>query len=177
MWEPIAGGSSIGETTLTPPVSEKGQAPVAVRPDRAPPAPSSTATSRGTPAAPVTWAWNPILERCREVVRAESVVAADAEGLAVAWVGPLDRVQASRVAAHVSKSFDLLDRLKYAGKLAEGMCVQFQPESTWLTAVRVAPSISTVVTIAVLGPYTLVHRGRDRLRTTFERLLQATRAA
>jgi hypothetical protein len=147
------------------------------------------ATSLSTPrettgtaglAAPVTvapsdGAWVPILERCRAVARARSVIAVEGEGLPVAWVGLQDRVEASRIAAHVGKSFDLLDRLMYVGRMAECLCVRYWPEGTWLTAVRVAPSVSTVVTIAVIGPYTLVDRDRSRLRHTFVRLIEDSR--
>jgi hypothetical protein len=134
-----------------------------------------TATS-ATSARPTDGVWRKVLERCRDLVQADSVIAVDGEGLAVAWVGPFDRVEASRVSAHVSKAFDLLDRLKYVGRLAESLCVMYWPEGTWLTAVRVAPEVSSVVTIAVVGPYTLVHKDRRRLRNTFTRLLEETRA-
>jgi hypothetical protein len=129
----------------------------------------------GTSAAPVTWSWKPVLEKCREVAQARSIVALDAEGSVVAWSGNLDEVDAARLAAHVGKAFDLLDRLKFAGRFAECVCAEYEPEGTWLTAVRVAPRLTSVVTIAVLGPYTFVHRGRELLRTTFVRLLEATR--
>ncbi len=116
--------------------------------------------------------WAAVLERCREVVRAQSVIAVSGEGLPVAWVGGSDAVEAARISAHVSRSFDLLDRLKYVGRLAECLCVMYWPEGTWLTAVRVAPEVSTVVTIAVVGRYTLVARDRRRLRNTFVRLIE-----
>lgn len=121
------------------------------------------------------WSWEPTLRACRDVARARAVVAIDGEGLPVAWVGFEDRVEAARISAHVAKSFDLLDRLMYVGRLAECMCIQYWPEGTWLTAVRVAPEVSKVVTVAVVGPYTLVQKDRQRLRNTFVHLLERTR--
>ena len=133
---------------------------------------SSEADASGSPS--VEWSWKAILERCRRVAKATSIVAIDGEGLPVAWAGHEDEVEASRVAAHVARSFDLLDRLKYVGRLAECLCVMYWPEGHWLTAVRIAPNVSTVVTVAVVGPYTMVDRGRRRLRNTFVRLLEET---
>jgi hypothetical protein len=123
---------------------------------------------------PVEWSWASILERCRRVAKAESIVAMDGEGLPVAWAGHQDHVEAERVCAHVARSFDLLDRLKYVGRLAECLCVMYWPEGRWLTAVRIAPKVSAVVTVAVVGPYTMVDSGRRRLRNTFLQLLEET---
>jgi hypothetical protein len=133
----------------------------------------SNRTDAGSAAKPFLSAWTEILERCRQVARANSVIAIEGDGLPVAWVGLDDGVQASRIAAHVSKSFDLLDRLKYVGRFAECLCTMYWPEGTWLTAVRIAPTVSTVVTIAIIGPYTLVDRDRRRLRNTFLSLLES----
>ncbi len=138
--------------------------------DRAKPAGQAAATV-AAPGRP----WQATLERCREVAKARAVIAVDGEGLPVAWIGLHDPTEASRISAHVAKSFDLLDRLKYVGRFAECLCVMYWPEGTWLTAVRVAPKVSTVVTIAVVGPYTLVQRDRRRLCNTFLRLLEETR--
>jgi hypothetical protein len=128
----------------------------------------------GGAAVPADGPWLSVLERTREVTRATSVIAVNGDGLAVAWIGLRDDVEASRIAAHVAKSFDLLDRLKYVGRLAECLCTMYWPEGTWLTAVRIAPKVSSVVTIAVVGPYTLVDRDRRRLRNTFVQLLETT---
>jgi hypothetical protein len=131
-------------------------------------------TTAAKPAAspPVDWSWKAILERCRKVAGAHAIISVDADGLPVAWSGLTDQVEASRIAAHVGKAFDLLDRLKYVGRFAECLCTMYWPEGTWLTAVRIAPNVSTVVTVAVVGPYTLVDQGRRRLRNTFLRLLE-----
>jgi hypothetical protein len=119
--------------------------------------------------------WPEILDQCRTIARASAVIAVDAEGLVVASVGTLDKVQVTRIAAHVARAFDLLDRLKYVGRLTECLCARYTPEGEWLTAVRVAPNVSTVVTIVMIGPYTLVEKGRTRLRNTFLRLIEETK--
>jgi hypothetical protein len=135
---------------------------------------SGVAAAGTSDSAPVEWSWRSILDRCRRIAKADSIVAIDGEGQPVAWVGHDDGVEAARISAHVGRSFDLLDRLKYVGRLAECLCVMYWPEGHWLTAVRIAPNVSTVVTVAVVGPYTLVDRGRRRLRNTFVRLLEET---
>jgi hypothetical protein len=121
---------------------------------------------------PVDWSWHPLLDACRKVARAKSIIAVDGDGLPVAWMGLEDRVEAERIAAHVARAFDLLDNLKYVGRFAECLCTMYWPEGTWLTAVRLAPKVSRVVTIAMVGPYTLVAKDRQRLRNTFVRLLE-----
>lgn len=121
---------------------------------------------------PADWSWNFVLEQSRKAAKAQSLIAIDSSGLPVAWIGLDDRNEADRIAAHVSKAFDLLDHLKYVGRMAECVCAMYWPEGTWLTAVRIAPKVSTVVTIAMVGPFTLVDRGRRRLRNTFVRMLE-----
>jgi hypothetical protein len=121
---------------------------------------------------PADWSWDNVLEQCRKAAQAQALIAIDNGGLPVAWIGLDDRNEADRIAAHVSKAFDLLDNLKYVGRLAECLCTMYWPEGVWLTAVRIAPKVSTVVTIAMIGPYTLVDKGRRRLRNTFVRMLE-----
>ena len=116
--------------------------------------------------------WPSLLARCREVVRADDVFAVGGDGLLVGAVGTLHHDEIERLAAHLSRAFDLADGVKSVGRVTECLCVRYAPEGRWLTAVRIAPREGTVVTIGVVGRYTLIERDRTRLRNTFLRLFE-----
>jgi hypothetical protein len=90
----------------------------------------------------------------------------DDGGIVVAREGTYGRTEIERVAAHLSRAFDLLDGLTEIGSETESICTRYA-EERWLTAVRIRPDDGRVVTIGVIGPYTMITRDRQRLRNTF----------
>jgi hypothetical protein len=145
-------------------------------PDTDPPVPAAparrpaAATAEPPRAAEVEITWPSLLLRCWEAVKADCVFAVSQEGLVLGGVGSLARKEVERVAAHLSKAFDLLDDVKTAGRVTEALCVRYAPEGRWLTAVRIAPRPGAVITIGVIGRHTLIEHDRQRLRNTFLRL-------
>jgi hypothetical protein len=142
-------------------------------------APAVAAVAAPAPrAAPVStphhveMTWPSLLLRCWEAVKADCVFAVSQEGLILGGVGSLTRKEVERVAAHLSRAFDLLDEVKSAGRVTEALCVRYAPEGRWLTAVRIAPVPGAVITIGVIGRHTLIEHDRQRLRNTFLRLFE-----
>jgi hypothetical protein len=144
--------------------------PVAAAAAVAPARPAGKAPAR--PSGPVEITWPSLLLRCWEAVQADCVFAVSGEGLVMGHVGALKRREVEHVAAHLSKAFDLLDEVRFSGRVTEALCVRYAPEGRWLTAVRIAPLPDVVITIAVIGQHALVEQDRQRLRNTFLRLFE-----
>lgn len=115
--------------------------------------------------------WPEVLERVRAATKAYHVIATDPEGLLLGHAGPLSLADAEAIAAHVARSFDLLDGLKRLGGKAESVCVMYTPENTWLTATRLSTPAGERLTIAIVGPYTLIRSDRMRIRELFFKLV------
>ena len=115
----------------------------------------------------ITWAR--LMRRCRQMTKADVVFAVDGEGLVVGWEGLYGRAEVDRVAAHLSRAFDFLNQLTEIGSETESICAMYA-EGRWLTAVRIWPRPDTVVTIGLIGPFTLIRQDRQRLRNTFDLL-------
>ena len=90
--------------------------------------------------------WSTLTRRVREVTKATAVLAIDDQGLVVAATGDLSTGDMDSVAAHVSLAFDLFERLAILGKKTESVCVQYVPDGTWLTAIRMRPPIGARMT-------------------------------
>jgi hypothetical protein len=116
-------------------------------------------------------AWSHMMSKVRGATKADCVFAVDAAGIVVARTGTYGRAEVDRVAAHLSRSFDFLDPLTEIGSGVESMCVMFA-EGRWLTSMRIVPAEDIVVTIGVIGPYTLVREDRDRIRSVFTTVFQ-----
>src|SRR5262245_18964228 len=176
---PMAGDA--GSRTLAPSAPRKGlfsrwlhsaKEAISPPPVRRAAQPSAADVSDVASNGQVEMTWPSLLMRCWEVTKADSVFAASGEGVILGCIGSLKRAQFDRVAAHVSKAFDVLDGMGQVGKLPEGLCVRFAPEGAWLTAVRISPMDDVVVTIGVIAHYPLIERDRQRLRNTFQRLFE-----
>ncbi|HVG94396.1 MAG TPA: hypothetical protein VND21_08110 [Planctomycetota bacterium] len=128
-----------------------------------------------TPVKPVELSWEVMLRRCREIARADCVFAVDGSGIVVGREGTYGRAEVDRVAAHLSRAFDLLDDLTEIGSESESICARYA-EGRWLTAVRIRPDEERVITVGVIGPYTLITQDRLRLRNTFLRMFGAVEA-
>lgn|GEM_PF-6672601 len=111
-------------------------------------------------------AWARMMTKVRDATKADCVFAVDAGGLVVARTGTYGRAEVDRVAAHLSRSFDFLDPLTEIGSGVESVCVMFT-EGRWLTALRIVPAENIVVTIGVIGPFTIVRDDRERIRSVF----------
>lgn len=111
-------------------------------------------------------AWVRMMGKVREATQADCVFAVEAAGLVVARTGTYGRAEVDRVAAHLSRSFDFLDPLTEIGSAVESVCVMFT-EGRWLTAMRIVPAEDVVVTIGVIGPFTIVRDDRERIRHAF----------
>lgn len=111
-------------------------------------------------------AWARMMTKVRDATKADCVFAVEAAGLVVARTGTYGRAEVDRVAAHLSRSFDFLDPLTEIGSAVESVCVMFT-EGRWLTAMRIVPAENIVVTIGVIGPYTIVREDRERIRAVF----------
>jgi hypothetical protein len=111
-------------------------------------------------------AWARMMTKVRDATKADCVFAVEAAGLVVARTGTYGRAEVDRVAAHLSRSFDFLDPLTEIGSAVESVCVMFT-EGRWLTAMRIVPAENIVVTIGVIGPYTIVREDRERIRSVF----------
>ncbi len=122
------------------------------------------------PRARPTWA--SLLARVREVTKATAIVAIDDQGLVIGSHGDLEPKDVEDVAAHVALAFDLFERLSQLGTKTECVCAQYVPEGTWLTAIRLRPVDAAPLTVAILGPHTLVRDDRRRVREAFTRLLE-----
>jgi hypothetical protein len=123
------------------------------------------------PAAPRTpYTWPTLLRRVREVTSAHAVLAVDEEGLVLGSNGTLGATDIDAIAAHVAMAFDLFERLPSLGKKTEAVCAQYVPDGTWLTAIRMRPPHGGRITIALVGPYTLIREDRRKIRDAFARL-------
>ena len=132
---------------------------------------TSAPTSPAAPAAPrPPLTWPTLLRRVRDVTKADAVLAVDDQGLVLGSTGNLAASDIDNVAAHVAMAFDLFERLTLLGKKAESVCAQFVPDGTWLTAIRMRPPEGGRITIALVGPYTLIREDRRRIRDAFARL-------
>lgn len=137
----------------------------------------AAATSRAKPAPPPradgkpVRTWPEVLERVRAATKAYHVVATDPEGLLLGHAGPLALADAEGIAAHVARAFDLVDGMKRLGGKAESVCVMYTPENTWLTATRLSTPGGDRLTIAIVGPYTLIRSDRMRIRELFFKLV------
>jgi hypothetical protein len=127
------------------------------------------------PAAKPIRTWPEVLERVRAATKAYHVVATDPEGLLLGHAGPLSLSDAEGIAAHVARAFDLVDGMKRLGGKAESVCVMYTPENTWLTATRLSAPSGEKLTIAIVGPYTLIRSDRMRIRELFFKLVAADR--
>jgi hypothetical protein len=130
----------------------------------------SADAKRAAPPAPVR-TWPALLARVREVSQADCVFAVEGEGIVVARDGSYGRAEVERIAAHVSRSFDLLAPLTEIGSSVESVCVMFA-EGRWLTAIRIRPDESQRVTIGIVGPFTIIQEDRQRIRRSFLRLFR-----
>ena len=70
------------------------------------------------------------------------------------------------VEAHLSRSCDFLCTMTEIGSAVESVCVMFT-EGRWLTAMRIVPAENIVVTIGVIGPFTIIREDRERIRSVF----------
>ena len=164
----------------------EARAPAAARVPDAPPLvnrlfrrPPAVVPAVAPPKAKPELSWDVILRRCREIAKADCVFAVDGSGLVVGREGTYGRAEVDRVAAHLSRAFDLLDSLQEIGSESESICTRYA-EGRWLTAVRIRPDDDRVITVGVIGPYTLITQDRLRLRNTFLLMfgdLQAPEAA
>lgn len=127
-----------------------------------------TPTAPGAPRTRFTW--STLLQRVREVTRADAVLAVDEEGLVLGSTGTLASSEIDNIAAHVAMAFDLFERLSVLGKKAESVCAQYVPDGTWLTAIRMRPPTGGRITIAIVGPHTLIREDRRKVRDAFARL-------
>lgn len=127
---------------------------------------------RADAAAPARHTWPTLTRRVLEVTRAHSVLAIDDQGLVLASTGSLDSRSVDTIGAHVALAFDLFERLSMLGKKAESVCAQFVPDDTWLTAIRMRPPEGGRITIAIVGPFTLVREDRRKIRDAFARLFE-----
>lgn len=112
-------------------------------------------------------AWTRLMGKVRTAMEADCVFTVDAEGLVIARTGAYGRAEVDRVAAHVSRAFDFVDPLTEIGSAVETVCIRFE-EGRWLTAIRVAPRDDVTVTLAVIGPHTVLLDARDRIREVFQ---------
>lgn len=129
--------------------------------------------SPSAPAAPrPRFTWPTLLQRVRDVTRADAVVAVDEEGLVLGSTGTLAPADIDGIAAHVAMAFDLFERLSILGKKTESVCAQYVPDGTWLTAIRMRPPEGGRITIALVGPYTLIREDRRKIRDAFARLFE-----
>jgi len=117
--------------------------------------------------------WPSLVARVREVTRANAVVAIDEEGLIVASTGDREHAELEAIAAHVALGFDLFERLTMLGETTESICAQYTPEGTWLTAIRMRPPVGGPMTVAIVGPYTMIREDRRRIHDAFARLFDA----
>jgi len=155
---PAPEGAATAEAEIGLETPAEPRPPRATRPPRIPRDPKETE---------ITWAR--LMRRCREITKADVVFAVDGEGLVVGSEGLYSRSEIERVAAHLARAFDFLDELKEIGSETESICAMYA-EGRWLTAVRIWPREDTVVTIGLIGPYTLIRQDRQRLRNTFDLL-------
>jgi hypothetical protein len=116
--------------------------------------------------------WPTLLRRVLEVTRATAVLAVDDQGLVLGSTGEIESSEIDNIAAHVAMAFDLFERLPALGKKTESVCAQYVPDGTWLTAIRMRPPEAGRITIAIVGPYTLIREDRRRVRDAFERLFE-----
>lgn len=122
--------------------------------------------------APRRYTWTSLIDRVRHVTKATAVLAIDDQGLVVAATGDLPSNELESVAAHVALAFDLFERLVVLGKKAESICVQYVPDGTWLTAIRMRPPEGGRITIGIVGPYTMIREDRRKIRDAFARLFE-----
>lgn len=160
------------ESVPSDPASVPGSVSLVRRLFRNPPIPAPQAV---TPTPPEL-SWEFVLRRCREITKADCVFAVDGGGLVVGRQGTYGRAEVDRVAAHLSRAFDLVDGLQEIGSESESICVRYA-EGRWLTAVRIRPDDETVVTVGVIGPYTMITQDRYRLRNTFLRMFTGVDAS
>jgi len=125
------------------------------------------------PAAPrIRFTWATLLQRVLEVTRADAVLAVDEEGLVLGSTGTLASTEIDSIAAHVAMAFDLFERITALGKKTESVCAQYVPDGTWLTAIRMRPPEGGRITIALVGPHTLIRDDRRKIRDAFARLFE-----
>lgn len=126
--------------------------------------------SGGSVRGPTDWAH--LLQRARDVTRADDVLALDSQGLIVGHAGSRPPEQVDAIAAHIGRAFDLVDGLHAIGGKAESVCAMFSPEGVWLTATRFSTPAGERVTLGVIGPYTLWRGDRMKLRNAFFKLFE-----
>lgn len=162
----ILGRASAGPARARTAAPDGAPAQVVRRDDTAMTTPASFA-----PAAPQTpFTWPTLLRRVRDVTSADAVLAIDEEGLVVGSSGTLAEPEVDCIAAHVAMAFDLFERLPMLGQKTEAVCAQYVPDGTWLTAIRMRPPHGGRITIALVGPYTLIREDRRKIRDAFARL-------
>jgi len=88
----------------------------------------------------------------RAATKAYHVIATDPEGLLLGHAGPLSLADAEAIAAHVARSFDLLDGLKRLGRQGRERVPSCTRPRHVLTATRLSTPAGERLTIAIVGP-------------------------